>query len=378
MTSVTAANLGDTLERLSHDTIAPAAPEVDRTGAFPDRALGALRAAGLLGAVSSREVGGLGFSLREASFIVRRVARDCGSTSMVLCMHYSGVSVLEAHADQETRRAAASGRHLSTLAFSEAGSRSHFWAPLGTAARNGSGVVLNARKSWVTSASKATAYVWSSKPLAAEGVSTLWLVPSKSPGLSVRGPFDGLGLRGNDSSPVGAENVKLPESARLGEDGRGFDIMMGTVLPIFQVLNASFSVGAMESAVERTAEHAAGQRYGHLDDAALADLPAIRANIARMRIKTDAAATLLEDTVAAITSGRADARLRVLECKAMAGETANEVLDLAMRTCGGQAFRKEVGVERLFRDARAAGVMSPTTDLLYDFIGKAVCGLPLF
>jgi alkylation response protein AidB-like acyl-CoA dehydrogenase len=54
------------------------------------------------------------------------------------------------------------------------------------------------------------------------------------------------------------------------------------------------------------------------------------------------------------------------------------VLDLAMRVCGGAAFRKDVGVERLFRDARAAGVMAPTTDILYDFIGKAVCGMPLF
>jgi alkylation response protein AidB-like acyl-CoA dehydrogenase len=70
--------------------------------------------------------------------------------------------------------------------------------------------------------------------------------------------------------------------------------------------------------------------------------------------------------------------LRVLECKAAAGETATEVLDLAMRVCGGAAFRNDVGVERYFRDTRAAGIMAPTTDALYDFIGKAVCGLPLF
>jgi alkylation response protein AidB-like acyl-CoA dehydrogenase len=70
--------------------------------------------------------------------------------------------------------------------------------------------------------------------------------------------------------------------------------------------------------------------------------------------------------------------LRVLESKAAAGENSNEVLDLAMRVCGGAAFRKDVGVERYFRDGRAAGVMGPTTDVLYDFIGKAVCGMPLF
>jgi len=49
-----------------------------------------------------------------------------------------------------------------------------------------------------------------------------------------------------------------------------------------------------------------------------------------------------------------------------------------MRVCGGAAYRKDVGVERLFRDARASLVMAPTTDMLFDFIGKAVCGLPLF
>jgi alkylation response protein AidB-like acyl-CoA dehydrogenase len=70
--------------------------------------------------------------------------------------------------------------------------------------------------------------------------------------------------------------------------------------------------------------------------------------------------------------------LRVLESKAAAGEAATEVLDTAMRVCGGAAFRKDVGVERYFRDTRAAGVMAPTTDVLYDFIGKAVCGMELF
>jgi len=90
------------------------------------------------------------------------------------------------------------------------------------------------------------------------------------------------------------------------------------------------------------------------------------------------AQALLLDTIAAIETGRPDTMLRVLEVKAGAGEAALEVTELAMRVCGGAAFRKDVGVERHFRDARAASVMAPTTDVLYDFIGKAVCGLPLF
>ena len=97
-----------------------------------------------------------------------------------------------------------------------------------------------------------------------------------------------------------------------------------------------------------------------------------------MRIKTDMVRALMLDALDALECGRAEAMLRVLEIKAAASEASTEVTDLAMRVCGGAAFRKEVGVERHFRDARAATIMAPTTDVLYGFIGKAACGLPLF
>ena len=163
----------------------------------------------------------------------------------------------------------------------------------------------------------------------------------------------------------------------LGADGKGFDIMLAQVLPLFNILNAACSVRLMKAATASTIHHAASIR--HTDTASThADLPTIRNYIARMQIKTDAANALLEDAVQAALASLPEAMLRVLECKAAAGDAANEVLDLAMRVCGGAAYRKDVGVERYFRDARAAGVMSPTTDVLYDFIGKAVCGLPVF
>ena len=238
--------------------------------------------------------------------------------------------------------------------------------------------ILNAQKSWVTSASRATAYVWSSKPLQAEGAEHALA--------GARRGRAGSRFKARSRAWACAAMIRLPSrqktfeslaTAMLGGDGKGFDIMMGIVLPVFNVLNAACSVGLMEAAVRRTAEHASGTRHSDTG-ATLADLPTIRNYIARMRVKTDMARTLLDDTIAAMGANRGDTMLRVLECKAAAGETATEVLDLAMRVCGGAAFRKDVAVERYFRDARAAGVMAPTTDVLYDFIGKAVCGLPLF
>ena len=104
------------------------------------------------------------------------------------------------------------------------GSRSHFWAPLSTAKIDGDKVKLNARKSWATSANHADSYVWSSKPLAGTEASSIWLVPANTPGLRITEAYAGLGLRGNDSCPITAEDATIDRSAMLGADGEGFKI----------------------------------------------------------------------------------------------------------------------------------------------------------
>ena len=367
----------DTLEKIAVDVIRPAAVEIDKNGSFPRAAMDAFSKSGLLGLVSAKEVGGLGGGIREAAMVIERVAQECGSTAMVLAMHYNGTAVIEAYGSMETRKAIAEGKHITTLAFSEQGSRSHFWAPVGSATASDGKVKFDASKSWVTSAGEADSYVWSSRPLEAEGASTLWLMPADAEGLTVIGKFDGMGLRGNASSPVNAKEVVLDPSVMLGPDGGGFDIMMSTVLPYFHLTNAGFSIGTMEASLNKAAEHVSGIKLEHLGSA-LRELPTIRAYVAQMRIKTDLVRSLLLDTLNAIENNREDTMLRILEIKAAAAEISNEVIGLAMRVCGGAAFRKDLGIERRFRDARASLVMAPTTDVLYDFIGKAVCGMPLF
>jgi isovaleryl-CoA dehydrogenase len=365
------------LDAVIESTIAPNAPKVDYSGTFPRANIEALAQAGLLGLVSSADIGGRGQGLRAAAGVIEKLAGACGSTAMVLLMHYAATVVLEANASEDVRRTIAADQHLTTLAFSETGSRSHFWTPLSTAASQNGGVRLDAHKSWVTAAGEADSYVWSSRPLAAEGPMTLWLVPRDSDGLTVVGPFDGLGLRGNASSPVTATSVLVSPDAMLGADGAGLDIALTQLLPWFLVLNASFSLGLMERLVAKAAGHLTGTRLAHLDQS-LADQPVQRTQYARLRIRTDTCRAFISDTLDAIENQRADATLRVLEVKAVAAEAASEVADGVMRVCGGSAFRKELGVERLFRDSLAARVMAPTTEALQDFVGRATLGMPLF
>lgn len=365
------------LQPILADIIEPAATSVDRDAAFPRAAVRALGEAGLLGLISATEVGGMGRGLAEAAQLIERIASICPSTAMVVTMHFCGTVVLEKFGSEPVRRDIAAGRHLTTLAWSEAGSRSHFWAPVGTARQDSDGYLLDGAKTMVTSAGEADSYIWSSRPAGKDGASTLWLVDSAASGLSIPKPFDGMGLRGNSSAPVVAQSLRVPASALLGTDGGGFDIMINAVLPVFATLIASGSIGMMEAAVTRAAAHLSGNRFEHLDTP-LADLPTIRSYIARARIRTDMARTLRDDTLGALAANRDDAMLRVMEVKASAAEAALEVTDIAMRVCGGAAFRKDAGVERFFRDARASAVMAPTSDVLFDFIGKAVCGMPVF
>ncbi len=367
----------EVLSKLIDEVVRPAAAWTDQLAEFPRRSIDALAEAGFLGFISSPDVGGAGEGMAAAADVVERLAGVCGSTAMILLMHYAAVVVLEAHGPRDVRERIGEGQHLTTLAFSETGSRSHFWAPLGTAAQAGLGIRLDAQKSWVTSAGEADSYVWSSRPLRAEGPMTLWLVRAELPGLTTKGGFDGLGLRGNSSSPVLAENVLVPKSAMLGEDGAGLDFALSTVLPWFLVLNSAFSLGIAETVTARTGEHLTHTRLAHLEGT-LAEQPATRLAYARMRLRTDEVRAFLETTLGAVSEGIPEATLRLLEVKAVAAEGAAEVADQAMRLCGGSAFRRGFGVERHFRDCLAARVMAPTTDALLDFVGRVACGLPLF
>lgn len=358
------------------DVVRPNASAVDRDGVFPDENIAALGAAGLLGLTVDPAAGGGGQGLRAAAEVVERLAGACGSTAMVTLMHYAATAAIQAHGPADVRHEIGAGRHLSTLAFSEFGSRSHFWAPVGTATAAGDSVRLDARKSWVTSAGRADSYVWSSLPVAGDGPMTLWLVRNGSAGLTVAGDFDGLGLRGNGSRPMTADGLTVPATAVLGADGAGLDIALTVPLPWFLVLNAAFCLGLADAAVAEVTRHLTATTLAHTGRA-LRDAPVPRRDFARLTVRVHALRTFLGDTLTALETARTDATLRVLQVKALAGDTVAEVTDEAMRLCGGSAFRKELGLERMFRDARAARVMAPTSDALYDFAGRVSTGLPL-
>lgn len=371
----------DTVRGVADGVIVANADDVDQRGRFPAEAIQALGDAGLLGLTVPAEYGGLGHGPRVMAAALDAVAQRCASTAMVYLMHLSGVAFYAARPDVagDALRESAAGRHLSTLAWSEKGSRSHFWAPMSEATAANGFVSLSADKSWVTSAGIADGYIVSSRAPGASGPleSALYYVRKDDPGLTVSAGWSALGMRGNASSPMRLDGTTIPAARQLSEPGKGMDAMLGIGLPIFAVGNAAVSLGIAEAAVAGTKAHLTGEGFAHLGSK-LADLPTLRARLAQMRIETDRGRAHLSSVIDHLENPGPATMLMVLEAKAAASDTALTVTDLAMKACGGAAFSRHLAVERNFRDARAGSVMAPTTDALHDFIGKALCGMELF
>jgi len=375
-----------TVSPLPTDAIAVEAPAVDRDGRFPEESIDLLRELGLLSLAIPESDGGIGGGVLDFVSVVERLAGACASTAMVYVMHVTAAQTLLAGLGSErdgptaeTLAGIAAGEHLSTLAFSERGSRGHFWAQVSRARRDGTGVVIDADKTYATSAGHADSFVTatgapgSDDPIATE----LYLLPADSPGLDRSGRFDGLGLRGNESGPLTLRGVRAADEQRLGDPGSGFALMMGATLPWFSLGSAASSVGIAGAALDAAAIHASGVRLEHLGGTSLAEVETVRAHLAAAKVRHLQARAHLYEVARQVAEGDEAAQLGVLAVKAGAAETALAVTDAAMRVGGGAAYARRLPIERHLRDARAASVMGPSTDVLHDFVGKVVTGQDL-
>jgi alkylation response protein AidB-like acyl-CoA dehydrogenase len=361
------------------------AQEVDKLGRFPTEAIRELGKQGFFGLTLDASVGGQSQPPRVLGAVVEELAQVCASTAMIYVMHTAASQAYAASTTFTGKTALlqkiAKGEHLTTLAFSEKGSRSQFWAPVSqfVLADSGKSLSITAQKSWVTSASNAHSFVSSAQRPGAKSPleSTLYMVRREAAGVKANGAFNGLGLCGNDSLPVTFEGVKVSHDELLTEHGQGSTMMLEVVLPWFIVGTAAMSHGLALASIKATSQHLADGSFENTGTK-LRDLPNLRMRLGEMNTRTEASRALLGYAAAQMENPDASTPLFVLQARASALATAIDVTDLAMKACGGAAFSRHLGVERYFRDARAGWVMAPTVDHLYDFIGKALTGLPLF
>ncbi|HEY4710945.1 MAG TPA: acyl-CoA dehydrogenase family protein [Candidatus Acidoferrales bacterium] len=371
-------------EKLSREMLRANADQIDQSRQFPRENLAALGKSGVLGLLVPKQYGGAGAGLAKMSQLIDTQAQNCASTAMVTLMHFCATAVIATKASDELKQqllpVIARGEHLSTLAFSEAGSGGHFYAPVSEVRQNASKKTLSAQKSFVTSAGEADSYVVSARRAGASGPteSNLYLIPKGTAGFTAQGRFEGLGLAGNASAPMTLADVAIDDKARLGPEGTGFQTMLELVLPHFQVGVASVSAGIASAAFQAITARVGARKYEHTGGASLASIPRVQFLVAEMAIELDSMRAYLNETIRRAAAGDPAAMLYVLGVKVKAADACLNVVSRTMTLGGGWAFGRRGGLERMFRDAQAAAVMAPASDVLKDFVGKACLGLPLF
>lgn len=370
-------------DEITSSIIAANVEREDREALWPEPAMRALADAGLMGLHVPVELGGQGQGLSALLAISRVLARESPSTALCYAMHCVGTAVIAAKATAYHREAylepIARGEHVTTLALSEPGTGAFFWLPETRLAQAGDGFSVTGTKSFVTNGGYADSYVASSAAgdaLHDEGSFSCVVLDAGLPGLRWDGAWAGLGMRSNSSRTLHLEEVPLPANRLLGEQGDQLWYVFEVIAPYFLMAMAGTYLGVAEAAFEVAREHLATRRQSHTGEL-LGSNPLLAHRLGGLWTELEGTRRLVESAAARADAGEADALLGVLACKAAAGETAVDLANEAMTLAGGMGYRENGKLARLLRDARAAHVMSPTTDLLKTWVGRAVMGQPL-
>lgn len=390
-----------TARRVAREILAPMAAEVDREGKFVREGIKVIGESGLMGLCIPKEYGGDGIDLLSVVIATEELAQGCASSAMCYVMHTCAVLPIVAAGTPEQLekyiRPVAAGKILYSVSASEPGSGSHLWHVESYAEKNGDGYVVNAFKSWATSAGESDFYlipVRSSSTAPADEL-TLFLVDGSDPQVQPVGKWDGLGMRGNSSTPVKFSHCHISESQRIGRESLGFPFMIAFNVPVYLLSLSALYLGIAQRARDVAAEHV--KKRIHADTKSpLANLAVVQRYMAEMDCDIEATRAYLYEVtriLSYLTSmlmelARADllekivdrfyeedALLIIAKAKVMATEMVLRVVNKAFQLCGGAGYRRGHEIERLYRDARAGTFMAPDNDTLREIIGRRACGL---
>lgn len=368
---------------VASEVLAPRAAQVDAECMWPAHAFEALGQAGLLGLHVPRHLGGHEEGLLALATITEALALHCSSSAICYGMHCVGSAVIAAKAtryhEERYLRPIARGEHITTLSLSESGSGAHFFLPQMELRRDGENFVVNGTKQFVTNGAHAHSYVLSAQAVgdgADVGEFSCLVLDHSTEGLRWLEPWKGMGMRGNSSRGLELRNVRIPAQNLLGEEGDQIWYAFEVVAPYFLVAMAGTYLGVAQAAVNLTLEHLRTRQY-EFSGERLADVPLLQHRVAEMWTAVEKTRMLIYNAARRGDLGDEQALVHILACKADAADTAVAVTNEAMTLNGGIAYRENSTLARLLRDARASHIMSPTTDFLKQWQGRALLGLPL-
>lgn len=354
--------------------VAPIAAEIDEKGIVPFENIKKMGQLGLLGLTVSEKYDGGGADTISYVIAIEELAKACASTAIVMAVQNSLVCAgLEKFGTEEQKdkylRPLARGEKIGAFALTEPGAGCDSAAQLTTAVRSDDGYVINGTKHFITNGAFADViilFAMTDKSQKHRGI-TGFIVEKGTPGFTVGKEEHKMGIRGSNTCELVFTEVKVPASARLGEEGQGFKIAM-TVLDAGRIGVAAQAVGIAQGAFEAAVKYSKERvQFGQ----PIGQFQAIQWMLADMATRIEAARLLTYNAALAKMSGQPYSKEASM-AKLFASETAVWVADRAVQIHGGYGYMKEYSVERNYRDAKITEIYEGTSEVQRMVIARAV------
>ncbi|SFI08867.1 acyl-CoA dehydrogenase family protein [Albimonas pacifica] len=363
----------DTVRKYFETEFLPRNPAWEAAGEVPREAWRAMGEQGWLCTLIPEAYGGAGVDERYAAILLEEQYR-LGLTGPGWSLHSDIIApYLLTYGTEEQKREwlprMATGEAIAAIGMTEPSGGSDVKALRTTAKRDGNGYVLNGQKTFISNGSTADLVVVAAKtdPSAgARGVS-LFLVDTSLPGFRKGRKLEKIGTHAADTSELFFDDVRLPGSALLGEEGRGFGMLMSN-LPWERLIIAINTVAVAEAAMGWALEHVKQrQAFG----GTLFDLQNTRFQLARCAIDIEVGHAFIDRCLAAQIERELTPEEGAM-AKLWGTEMQDRVLDICLQLHGGYGYMKEYPISRLWADSRYQRIAGGASEVMLEIVGRSL------
>lgn len=355
--------LAEAAAAVCREVLAPTVEADDEDEHFRREVLTALGEAGLCGIATAEAFGGLGLGYTAYTAVLEEIAAVSASWAVSVAVTGLPQVILSTRGTAEQQEAwlpgLASGSLLGAFALSEPGSGSDAASLTTRAERQGGDYVLTGTKYWITHGGVADLYVVMARTggPGPRGISA-FLVPGDAPGLSFGRKERKMGLRSSPTVEVILDRVRVPEAARIGEEGDGFAVAM-QALDSGRITIAATAVGVMRAATEYAAAYACERtQFGQ----PIIDFQGVGFMLADMACRTETSRLLMRKAASLKDAGASYSDIAAM-AKVVATDGAMAVTTDAVQVLGGYGYCKDHPVERWMRDAKVLQIVEGTNQV---------------
>jgi acyl-CoA dehydrogenase len=356
----------ETVRRFVREKCVPIEARVSEEDRVPDSVIAEMRELGLFGLSIPVEYGGLGLTMEEEVLVAMELGHTSPAFRSVIGTNVGigsqGVVMFGSDAQKrEWLPKLASGEVVASFALTEPGAGSDAASVKVSALREGDDYVVNGTKRFITNANRAGMFTLLARTdparKGAGGISA-FIVPAKTPGVSVGKPEKKMGQQGAHICDVIFENARVPAALRLGEEGQGFRVAM-QVLDRGRLHISGVCVGVAERLIDECVNYARereqfGQKIG--------EFQLIQAMLADSKTETYAAKCMVLDAARKRDAGE-NVTMESACAKYFASEMVGRVADRAVQIFGGAGYVADYGIERFYRDVRIFRIYEGTSQI---------------